>query len=137
MLKWKAMAAGLSAMAVGGCILPVERMIAQSLDVRIVDARTGNGVSGAEVTLMPDSRFEGAAPKQATSGPDGRVRIDAIAKTEWIMPLPIDMFYFQAAIRVEAEGYETYEGPAHAGATGSRPEPEPGRIVSLTPAGGS
>lgn len=137
MAKWKVMAAGLAAMPMAACILPVERTLAQGLDVRIVDARTGYGVSGAEVTLIPDSSFEGARPKQATSGPDGSVRIDAITKTEWVMPLPVDMFYFQATIRVEAEGYETYEGPAHVGTTGWRPELEPGRIVSLVPAGGS
>lgn len=129
------MATVFAALPMAACVLPVARTVAQGLDVRIVDARSGNGVSGARVTLIPDSRFEGAQPKQATSGPDGGVRIDAITRTEWIMPLPIDLFYFPAVIRVEAEGYETYEGPAHAGTAGWTPEPEPGRIVSLTPAG--
>lgn len=122
-------------MVQAGCVIPVERTLAQGLDVRIVDARTGRSVSGAQVTLIPDARFEGARPRQAMSGPDGRVQIEAITRTEWIMPLPIDMFYFQAGIRVEAEGYATYEGAAHAETTGKRPDPETGRLVSLTPAG--
>jgi hypothetical protein len=134
MAKWRAGLAGVVVLGLPACI-PIQRTLAQSLDVQIVDAKTGMGVTGALVTLLPNEVYEGARPSLTTSDADGEARIGAITKTEWIMPLPVDLFYFPAGLRVEAEGYEPYEGPAHAGTTGREPRPESARVIALSPAG--
>jgi hypothetical protein len=134
MAKWRAGLAGVVVLGLPACI-PIQRTLAQSLDVQIVDAKTGMGVTGALVTLLPNEVYRGARPSQTTSGAGGEARIDAITKTEWIVPLPVDLFYSSAGVRVEAEGYATYEGPAHAGTTGWEPDPEAARVIALTPAG--
>ncbi|HEV7691798.1 MAG TPA: carboxypeptidase-like regulatory domain-containing protein [Hyphomonadaceae bacterium] len=98
--------AGLLAMGLGGCI-PLSMRFFNGIDTRVVDASTGQPVSGAKVTLT--GRCAGAGrEKAAVSDASGAVRVEPSSGLIFFILAPIDYFNPPGSLTVEATGYEKY-----------------------------
>lgn len=116
-----------------GCALFLDYTAATGVDVHVVDAVTGEAVPGAKVTLMPHMAFEGVSPRSVVSDARGAAHIDAIMKRSYFVPFAQASVPNAGTLKVEASGYEVYEGPD----TTSRrrgDEQKPVQTIRLTPA---
>jgi len=116
-----------------GCALSLDYTAATGVDVRVVDAVTGNAIPGAKVTLMPHMAFEGVAPRSVVSDARGAAHIDAITTRSYFVPFPQASLPNPGTLKVEASGYEIHEGPD---TTSSRQGDEhwPVQMIRLVPA---
>jgi hypothetical protein len=131
MTKFRVFAAMLATAPLSGCIIPINYATAPGIETRLVDAQTRAPVAGARVTVSAHPT-EKKPDRVLVSDADGMVVLEAVSEMIWVL-MPQDIFPVQHTMRIDAPGYETYEGLVFERGLGTQGKRSPDVEIALTP----